>query len=121
MEGPEATDATFDELLRWLNAYLPCFGVVSSPRKEGTAVSWRPANIAAGEENNIFFARTGLIVTLRVVRTVAGGPLVSLVSAGGKSVEKKSARASYSQENVALYSFGRVLHFLDRPPSRGFC
>lgn len=76
VEGPEATDIAFDELLKWLNAYLPCFGVVSSPRKEDTAGSWRSANIAAagGSGNTtFFFACTGLIVTLRVARTADGG------------------------------------------------
>lgn len=96
VEGPEATDIAFDELLKWLNAYLPCFGVVSSPRKEDTAGSWRSANIAAagGSGNTtFFFACTGLIVTLRVARTADGGfACVTRECWGEVSGEKAHAR-----------------------------
>ena len=70
MEGPRATQNTFEELLSCLDSTLSFFGLVSTQERKCSMHSSRSANIVAGAGNNVF-ARPRYFVTLQV----AGGPL----------------------------------------------
>lgn len=109
VEGPRATENTFEELLSCLDSTLSFFGLVSTQVRKSSTHSNRSANIVAGAGNSVS-ARPRRFVTLQVELEV---PCVTRDCWGSRTTSPSASCLKIQR----IYSFERIFDSFDPPPS----